>query len=177
MYFLSKHSPSGSISPFINFSHSLWFGFTTISHASSSWKGYLSFPAATSYDPIISQAVLSLAIHHLVGAQPLAHLVEFRVVVLEKVAIVSQRFANRVLHIHSQHLPVHLSLVDQRNGSEHLDLVHVPQLVRDIAEVHDVQRIVVTMERPDVRQLVSVRVLPGLGNGTIVNHRRSTVET
>lgn len=39
LYFRSKQELPLSISPLINFSHSLWFGSITISQASPSWKG------------------------------------------------------------------------------------------------------------------------------------------
>lgn len=84
--------------------------------------------------------------------------------------------ADGVLRVHAQHLPVHLSLVNQSDGAEHLDLVNVAHRVRNVAEVHDVEWIIVAKEGANVREFLLVRVLPRLGNGSVVDHAGGAVE-
>lgn len=139
-----------------------------------------------SHHSVVRKTVLSLSVHHLVGAEPMAHLVQVVMEVLEEVAVVcaftslptatSQLVRDGVLRIHAEHLPIHFALVDQRNGAIHLHLVNVAHVMREVAEVHDIQGIIIAEERADVRQLLLVRVLPGLRNCTVVDHAGSAVE-
>ena len=47
----------------------------------------------------------------------------------------------------------------------------------NVAEVHDVQRIVVSLKLANVCHLSLVGILPRLGDGTVVDHRGGAVET
>ena len=51
-------------------------------------KGLLISESPHHYHSAVCEAVFSLSVHHLVGAKPLAHLVQIVVVVLEEVAVV-----------------------------------------------------------------------------------------
>lgn len=51
-------------------------------------EGLLVSASLHRYHSVIREAILSLSVHHLVGAKPMAHLVQVVVVVLEEVAVV-----------------------------------------------------------------------------------------
>lgn len=51
-------------------------------------EGLLVSASHRHYHSAIREAILSLSVHHLVGAKPMAHLVQVVVVVLEEVAVV-----------------------------------------------------------------------------------------
>ena len=52
------------------------------------------------YNSIKGQSILAFPIDHLVRTQPLPHLIQIRVEVLEKVAIVSKLRTDRVFHVY-----------------------------------------------------------------------------
>lgn len=77
------------------------------------------------YNSIKGQSIFAFPIDHLVRTQPLPHLIQIRVEVLEKVAIVSKLRTHRVFHVYPQNLPIHLPLVNESDCPKHLHLVDV----------------------------------------------------
>ena len=150
-------------------------------------EGLLVTIIAHFYNAIVRKHILSLSIHHLVGAEPVTHLIQVVVEVLEEIAVVSlshslsiitaQLGSNGVVQVDSQQLPVHLPLIDEGDGSIHLHRIHLADLVGNVAEVHDIQRVVVSLELANIGHLPFVGILPRLGNGSVVDHRRGAVET
>ena len=50
-----------------------------------------------------------------------------------------------VVDVNHNHLPVGLTLVDERHGAEHFDLLHLAGIAHQLANLADVQRVVVAL--------------------------------
>jgi hypothetical protein len=76
--------------------------------------------------------------------------------------------------VDSHNLPVHLAVVDHAEHSEHADLDDLAHSERLVAELDEVERVVVAGAVDD---LVNVRgVLPRAREGAVVDHRVKVVE-
>ncbi len=72
----------------------------------------------------------------------------------------------RVVHVNNDDLPVRLALVEQSHNAKDLDLLHLTDLGNELADLADVERVVVTLLLG--LWVCNVRVFPGLGEGTVV---------
>lgn len=72
----------------------------------------------------------------------------------------------RIVHIDGDYLPVGFALVNQGNGAQHLDLQHVAALSHSVANLDDIDGIVVTLAAGGGLDVVGV--FPGLGQGSVV---------
>jgi hypothetical protein len=89
--------------------------------------------------------VLGLAIGDLVDAEPLVGGAEEAGQVALNVLDVVELGGQRVVHVDNHDLPVGLTLVEQGHDTEHLDLDDLSGLVDKLADLADVERVVVAL--------------------------------
>jgi hypothetical protein len=92
-----------------------------------------------------SELVLGLAIGDLVDAEPLIGRAEkAREVALDILNVVELR-SEGVIHVNNDDLPVGLLLVEKSHDTEDLDLLDLTSVADELADLADVERIVVTL--------------------------------
>jgi hypothetical protein len=112
------------------------------------------------------ELVLRLAVWDLVNAEPLiGGAKETGEVALDILDVVQAR-SERVVDVDDNDLPVGLTLVKESHDSENLDLLDLTGLGDKLADLADVQRVVVTLLLG--LGVGDVGVLPGLREGTVV---------
>lgn len=117
------------------------------------------------------ELVLGLAIGDLVDTEPLVGSTEkAREVTLNVLNVVELR-SQRVVDVDDNDLPVGLLLVQQGHHTEHLDLLDLTGVADELADLADVQRVVVTLGLG--LRVDNVGVLPGLGK---VSHEPSKTD-
>lgn len=110
--------------------------------------------------------VLGLSIGDLVDAEPLVGGPDQTGEVTLDVFDVVEFAGERVVDVNHDHLPVGLTLVEQSHDTEHLDLLDLTGVTDLLADLADVERVIVTL---GLGVWVSVvRVLPSLRKGTVV---------
>jgi hypothetical protein len=110
--------------------------------------------------------VLRLAIGNLVDTEPLIGGAEKTRQVSLNVLDVVQLGGERVIDINDNDLPVSLLLVEESHDTEDLDLLDLTRVTDELTDLADIERIVVALGLG--LGVDSVRVLPGLGEGTVV---------
>merc|ERR1712000_163459 len=110
--------------------------------------------------------VLGLAIGNLVDTEPLVGGTEKTGQVSFDVLNVVQLGSKRVVDVNDNDLPVSLLLVEKGHDTEDLDLLDLASVADELADLADIERIVVTLGLG--LGVDGVGVLPGLGEGTVV---------
>lgn len=110
--------------------------------------------------------VLGLAVGDLVDTEPLVGGAQEAGQVALDVLDVVELGGKRVVHVNDDDLPVRLLLVEQRHDAEDLDLLDLAGVADQLANLADVERIVVALGLG--LGVDGVGVLPGLGEGTVV---------
>lgn len=112
------------------------------------------------------ELVLGLAVRDLVDTEPLVGgTEEARQVALNVLDVVELR-GQRVVHVNDNDLPVSLLLVEKGHDTEDLDLLDLAGVANKLADLADIERVVVTLGLG--LGVDGVGVLPGLGEGTVV---------
>ena len=110
--------------------------------------------------------VLRLAIRNLIDTEPLVRCPQQpRQMPLHVLDIVQLR-RERVVDVDDDDLPVGLALVQQGHHAQHLHLLDVTRLGDQLADLADVERVIVALLLG--LGVGDVGVLPGLGEGTVV---------
>lgn len=112
------------------------------------------------------ELVLRLAIWDLVDTEPLVGGTEEAWKVTLNVLDVVQARCERVVDIDDNDLPVGLTLVEESHHTEDLDLLDLTGLGHELADLADVERVVVTLLLG--LRVGDIGVLPGLWEGTVV---------
>ena len=112
------------------------------------------------------ELVLGLAIWDLVDTEPLVGGTEKTRQVALDVLDVVELGGERVVDVDDDDLPVGLALVEQRHDAEDLDLLDLAGLGDELADLADVERVVVALLLG--LGVGDVGVLPGLGEGAVV---------
>jgi hypothetical protein len=112
------------------------------------------------------ELVLRLAVRDLVDAEPLIRRAEETREVTLNVLNVVQARRKRVVDVDDNNLPVGLALVEKSHHTENLDLLDFTRLGDELADLADVQRVVVTSLLG--LGVDNVGVFPGLREGTVV---------
>lgn len=113
-----------------------------------------------------SKLVLGLAVGDLVDAEPLIGGSEkTRQVALDVLNVVEFR-SKRVVYVNNDDLPVSLLFVKESHDAENLDLLDLPSVTDKLANLANVERVVVALGLG--LRVDDVGILPGLGEGTIV---------
>jgi hypothetical protein len=114
----------------------------------------------------VVQTYLGLAIGDFVDPEPLVGRADQAGQVSLNILDVVQPRRERVVDVHDQHLPVGLTLVEQRHDAEHLDLLDLADGADRLANLAYVERVVVAV---CAGLGVLLRgVFPSLGEGTVV---------
>lgn len=112
------------------------------------------------------ELVLWLAVGNLVDAEPLiARAEETREMTLNILDVVQAR-SKRVVDVDDNDLPVGLALVEQSHDSQNLDLLDLTGLGDQLADLTDIQRVVVSLLLG--LWVGNVGVFPGLRESTVV---------
>lgn len=113
-----------------------------------------------------SKLVLGLAVGDLVDTEPLIGGSEkTRQVALDVLNVVEFR-SKRVIYVNNDDLPVSLFLIKESHDAENLDLLDLPSVTDKLADLANVERVVVALGLG--LRVDDVGILPGLGEGTIV---------
>jgi hypothetical protein len=110
--------------------------------------------------------ILRLAVRDLVDAEPLIRRAEKTGQVTLNVLDVVQARRKRVVDVDDNDLPVGLAFVEECHHTENLDLLDFTRLGDELADLADVQRVVVTSLLG--LGVDNVGVFPGLREGTVV---------
>lgn len=117
-----------------------------------------------------SELVLGLAIRDLVDAEPLVSGPEKAGKVSLDVLDVVELRGEGVVDVDDDDLPVRLLLVEEGHDAEDLDLLHLAGVADELADLADVERVIVTLGLGLGVDVVGV--LPGLERG---GQRRSRI--
>lgn len=112
------------------------------------------------------ELVLGLSVGDLVDAEPLVGGAQKAGEVPLDVLDVVQARGQRVVDVDDDDLPVGLALVEEGHDTEDLDLLDLTGLGDELADLADIERVVVTVLLG--LGVGDVGVLPGLGEGTVV---------
>lgn len=110
--------------------------------------------------------VLGLAVRDFVDPEPLVGRTDQSGEVSLHILDIVQSRCKRVVDVDDEDFPVSLAFVEERHDTEHLDLLDLASVRDGFADLTDVERVVVTVG-PGLGVL-DVRVLPSLGEGTVV---------
>lgn len=110
--------------------------------------------------------VLGLAVRDFVDPEPLVGRTDQSGEVSLHILDIVQTRSKRVVDVDDEDFPVSLAFVEERHDTEHLDLLDLASVRDGFADLTDVERVVVTVG-PGLGVL-DVRVLPSLGEGTVV---------
>jgi hypothetical protein len=113
-----------------------------------------------------SELVLRLAIGDLVDTEPLIRGTEQTGQVTLDILNVVELRRQRVVHVNDDDLPVGLLLVEKGHDSKNLDLLDLSDVSNKLADLADVERVVVALRLG--LGVGDVGVLPGLGEGAVV---------
>lgn len=112
------------------------------------------------------ELVLGLSVGDFVDAEPLVGGAEKAGEVTLDVLDVVEAGSERVVDVDDDDLPVGLALVEESHDTEDLDLLDLTGLGDELADLADVERVVVAVHLG--LGVGDVGVLPGLGEGTVV---------
>lgn len=112
------------------------------------------------------ELVLGLSIGDLVNAEPLVGGTQKTGQVTLDILDIVELGGKRVVDVDDNDLPVSLLLVKQGHDTEDLDLLHLTSVTDELANLADIERVVVTLGLG--LGVNNVGVLPGLGEGTVV---------
>lgn len=113
-----------------------------------------------------SELVLGLAVRDLVDAEPLVGGTDEAGEVTLNILNVVELGGKRVVDVNDNDLPVGLLLVEKGHDTEDLDLLDLAGVADELADLADVERVIVTLGLG--LGVDGVGVLPGLGEGTVV---------
>lgn len=112
------------------------------------------------------ELVLRLSVGDFVDAEPLVGGAEKAGQVPLDVLDVVEAGSQRVVHVNDDDLPVGLALVKESHDTEDLDLLDLTGLGNELADLADVEGVVVTVHLG--LGVGGVGVLPGLGEGAVI---------